>query len=205
MAKLQKSKLNHKLKPKGCDKDNAKDKDCADDFTLQEGFEMHDHVVLLGFNEIGLEIAEFFRKSKVCQYWSGSFTSRIGLFCEVFNTICTGRGGAVRAAGPVSARPVPVLLPAWGGKCLQARHRRGYCLSGLFCSYITFLYSYARSPLTRVRNADGGVCSNVYSQYADPNNPDTWNHFELHHAKLVVSCHQARILKSQNTAKLLRR
>ena len=66
----------------------------------------------------------------------------------------------------------------------------------------SFLYSHDRSPLTRVRNADGGVCSNIYSQYADPNNPDTWNHFELHHAKLVVSCQQARILKSLNTVKL---
>ena len=61
-------KLNHKLKPKGCDKDNANGKACADDFALQEGFVMHDHVVLLGFNEIGFEIAEFFRKSKVCEY-----------------------------------------------------------------------------------------------------------------------------------------
>jgi len=37
---------------------------------------------------------------------------------------------------------------------------------------------------------ESGVCSNIYSQYADPNNPDTWHHYQLHHAKLVVSCQQ---------------
>lgn len=34
------------------------------------------------------------------------------------------------------------------------------------------------------------VATNIHSQYADPNNPDTWHHYELHAAAMVVSCQQ---------------
>ena len=35
---------------------------------------------------------------------------------------------------------------------------------------------------------DDGCGTNIYSQYADPTNPDTWHHYNLHHASMVVSC-----------------
>jgi tRNA uridine 5-carbamoylmethylation protein Kti12 len=47
-----------------------------------------------------------------------------------------------------------------------------------------------------VRDTENGgkieemVATNIYSQYADPNNPDTWHHYELHAAGMVVSCQQ---------------
>ncbi|KAJ1480651.1 hypothetical protein T484DRAFT_2789515 [Baffinella frigidus] len=34
----------------------------------------------------------------------------------------------------------------------------------------------------------GGIGTNVYSVYADPENPESWHHYALHHAKMVVSC-----------------
>ena len=42
-------------------------------------------------------------------------------------------------------------------------------------------------------SADEGetsIATNIYSQYADPNNPDTWHHYELHDAAMVISCQQ---------------
>ena len=35
---------------------------------------------------------------------------------------------------------------------------------------------------------EGTPASNIYSQYADPTSPETWHHYELHAASLVVSC-----------------
>jgi hypothetical protein len=40
-----------------------------------------------------------------------------------------------------------------------------------------------------VESVDGGGCS----QYADPVNPETWHHYELHAASLVISCGQVRL------------
>eukprot|EP00802_Teleaulax_amphioxeia_P006971 Tamp_06977.p1 GENE.Tamp_06977~~Tamp_06977.p1 ORF type:complete len:693 (+),score=154.35 Tamp_06977:97-2175(+) len=112
------------------------DKYCRNKEQHEEGFEMHHHVVLLGFNEIGMEIAEYFRKAQgeevLCVQLDPELHSRFTQFYKF---------GAAKA-----------------------------CKTGA--------------------GTDAGVCSNVYSQYADPSNPDTWHHYELHHAKLVVSCQQ---------------
>ena len=34
---------------------------------------------------------------------------------------------------------------------------------------------------------EGTPACNIYSQYADPASPETWHHYELHAASLVVS------------------
>jgi len=41
-----------------------------------------------------------------------------------------------------------------------------------------------------ILEARGQPASNIYSQYADPVNPETWHHYELHAASLVISCGQ---------------
>ena len=114
------------------------DKYCRVKPPHEEAFEMHHHVVLLGFNEIGMEIAEYFRK------------------VQGEDVLCVQ------------------LDPA-----LHDKFKQFYKLNG------------AKAFKEGAPGAnDLGVCSNVYSQYADPNNPDTWHHYEFHHAKLVVSCQQ---------------
>ena len=114
------------------------DKYCRVKPPEEEAFEMHHHVVLLGFNEIGMEIAEYFRKS------------------HGEDVLCVQ------------------LDPA-----LHDKFKSFYRLNA------------AKALKQGAPDAtDSGVCSNIYSQYADPNNPDTWHHYELHHAKLVVSCQQ---------------
>ena len=112
------------------------DKFCRVKEEQEDGFEMHNHVVLLGFNEVGMEIAEYFRK-----------TQGEDVLCVQLN-------------------------PA-----LHDRFKRFYKLNAAKA------YKANAGP-------DLGTCSNIYSQYADPNNPDTWHHYGLHHAKLVVSCQQ---------------
>ena len=114
------------------------DKFCRVKAPHEDGFEMHHHVVLLGFNEIGMEIAEYFR---------------------------TVQGEDVLCVQ---------LDPA-----LHDKFQTFYKYNGA--------KTYKESDGT---GSDHGVCSNVFSQYADPNNPDTWHHYALHHAKLVVSCQQ---------------
>lgn len=114
------------------------DKFCRVKPPVEDGFEMEHHVVLLGFNEIGMEIAEYFR---------------------------TVQGEDVLCVQ---------LDPA-----LHDKFKTFYQLNGAKAHKV----SGGTDPAH-------GVCSNIYSQYADPNNPDTWHHYGLHHAKLVVSCQQ---------------
>jgi hypothetical protein len=39
--------------------------------------------------------------------------------------------------------------------------------------------------LSVVSDDGGGVGSNIYSQYADPRNPDSWHHYNLENASMV--------------------
>lgn len=120
----------------GCMKGTQEEEE-KDDFKLDK------HIVLLGFNEIALEISEFFREHE-------------GLDVLVI-------------------QDNPDLHAVFKGlyKCGQAK--------------------------IELENPEGGkdgdgnssrVATNIYSQYADPNNPDTWHHYELHAAAMVVSCQQ---------------
>lgn len=99
-----------------------------------EEFHMSHHVVIMGFNEIALEISEFFRLSE--------------------------------------NKDVLVIQDD------PALH-----------DVFTNLYEQGHQE-----GAGGGdksaVGTNIYSQYANPNNPDTWHHYGFHHASLVVSCQQ---------------
>jgi Kef-type K+ transport system membrane component KefB len=106
----------------------------------KEKFETHDHIVLLGFNEIGLEISEFFREHE-------------------------GMDVLVIHDNPD--------------------------LHILFESF----YKPGQAAVDVNDTENGGtiedkVATNIYSQYADPNNPDTWHHYDLHAAAMVVSCQQ---------------
>jgi len=105
----------------------------------KDDFKLKHHIVLLGFNEIGLEITEFFREHE-------------------------GKDVLVIQENPE--------------------------LHNLF----TTLYKYNKAKEDMGGEAGKGdedsIATNVYSQYADPNNPDTWHHYNLHGASMVVSCQQ---------------
>ena len=97
-----------------------------------EEFAMTHHIVIMGFNEIALEISEFFRLSE--------------------------------------NKDVLVIYDDAGlHEVLADLYEQHHQSNGL---------------------AGSGVGTNIYSKYANPNNPDTWHHYGLHHASLVISCQQ---------------
>ena len=102
------------------------DKFCRVKPLHEESFEMKQHVVLLGFNEIGMEIAEYFRRE------------------HGQDVLC------------VQLDP--------------ALHEKFKSL---------FKLNAAKAAKESGTGAETKVFSNIFSQYADPNNPDTWHHYEL--------------------------
>jgi hypothetical protein len=106
----------------------------------KESFKLSDHIVLLGFNEIGLEISEFFREHEGMDVLVIHDNPDLHILFESFYK-------------PGQAA-VDVNDAEKGGRI------------------------------------EDKVATNIYSQYADPNNPDTWHHYELHAAGMVVSCQQ---------------
>jgi Kef-type K+ transport system membrane component KefB len=106
----------------------------------KESFKLSDHIVLLGFNEIGLEISEFFREHEGMDVLVIHDNPDLHILFESFYN-------------PGQAA-IDVNDAEKGGRI------------------------------------EDKVATNIYSQYADPNNPDTWHHYELHAAGMVVSCQQ---------------
>ena len=114
----------------------------------KEEFALHGHIVLLGFNEIALEISEFFREHE-------------------------GKDVLVIQDNPE--------------------------LHDLFQEF--YKMGRAKEDMEDREGAGKGaedrIATNIYSQYADPNNPDTWHHYELHAAAMVVSCQQGTTVCQQ--------
>jgi len=106
-----------------------------------ETFKMEHHIVLLGFNEIGLEISEFFREHEGKDVLVIQDNPELHDLFQQFYQM----GQAAKDHSD----------PENGGKA-----------------------------------AEQNIATNIFSQYADPNNPDTWHHYELHAAAMVVSCQQ---------------
>ena len=102
------------------------DKFCRVKPLHEESFEMKQHVVLLGFNEIGMEIAEYFRRE------------------HGQDVLC------------VQLDP--------------ALHEKFKSL---------FKLNAAKAAKESEIGAETKVFSNIFSQCADPNNPDTLRHYEL--------------------------
>ena len=64
------------------------DKFCRVKAPEDHGFEMHHHVVLLGFNEIGMEIAEYFRKAQgIYSYIYCCVLQRVAVCCSVWQCV----------------------------------------------------------------------------------------------------------------------
>ena len=111
-------------------------------------FEMSHHVVILGFNEIALEIAEYFRETEQKPVVLVHEDPELhGILRSLYQH--PGSNPDTGAKDSADSEPPARLSPL-------------------------------RSP----------VGTNIYSQYADPNNSDSWHHYGLHHASLVVSCQQ---------------
>jgi len=111
-----------------------------------EEFKMEHHVVLLGFNAIALEIAEYYRHTGVDVL---VIQLNPNLHQDLQELWRLGRSkDAGEEGGEEHAEPL------------------------------------GRSPAFRAA-ASG---TNIYSQYADPTKPDTWHHYHLTHASMVVSC-----------------
>jgi hypothetical protein len=114
----------------------------------KHAFEMSHHVVILGFNEIALEIAEYFREKEQKP------VVLVHEDPELHATLCS-------------------LYQGPGSK-----HDTG--ANG----------SAEEAPSEHQHPARSLVGTSIYSQYADPNNSDSWHHYGLHHASLVISCQQ---------------
>merc|ERR1711939_1012443 len=99
-------------------------------------FEYHDHIVLLGFNEIALEISEFFREHEGLDVLVIQDNPDLH---NVFEGLYKHGQAKIDRESPEGGK---------GGEGIDANSSR--------------------------------VATNIHSQYADPNNPDTWHHYELH-------------------------
>ncbi len=104
-------------------------------------FVMHAHVVLLGFNAIALDIAEYYRQTGVDVIVIHLDPKLHGHLQDVYR-LRRPKAPAVEDAG-ANAAPRPLTA---------------------------------------------GCGTNIYSQYADPTKPDTWHHYHLTAASIVVSC-----------------
>ena len=104
-------------------------------------FVMHAHVVLLGFNAIALEIAEYYRQTGVDVIVIHLDPKLHGDLQDLYRL----------------GRPKAAAVEDEGENV---------------------------SPLSLT----AGCGTNIYSQYADPTKPDTWHHYHLTAASIVVSC-----------------
>lgn len=124
-----------------------------------EPFDMQHHVVILGFNEIALEIAEYFRiteKKAVLLLQDNP-----ALHQTIKSLYMYDKKANTQTNPHLSPSPIPGVEGVDGGGGTRG-----------------------------LEEGKSEVASNIFSQYANPSNPDTWHHYGLHDAALVVSCQQ---------------
>ena len=107
-----------------------------------------------------------------------------GIHLEVF--IWKADAAAAMSAGLNASTHANVSKGRKQSVILEAR---GQPASNIYRSYAlcdrrVLLRARAQTHNVKVR------CGTGCSQYADPVNPETWHHYELHAASLVISCGQ---------------
>ncbi|EKX43282.1 hypothetical protein GUITHDRAFT_110696 [Guillardia theta CCMP2712] len=192
------------------------DKWCRVKEEAEEAFLMEQHVVLLGFNEAGFEVAEFFRKrgkDVLCIHLDASlhetFQRMFVLGQAARDVGGGGEGGGKKEEGEVSAEQVKPMFEECmeDGKEGEEKNGEEKKENGKEGEE----KKKENGKETRKENGKGGgkeegkdvenplppssqTGSNIYSQYADPENPESWHHYSLHSASLVVSCLQDRTI-----------
>ena len=161
-------------------------------------FVMTKHVVLLGFNAIALEIAEYYRgigrdvlviqlDPKLHHDLQDAYQKRPVVTAQADAAGGEGltehgseEGQVNENLKRVSFRPQE-SAHGEGGRTRNAATGEAVVNGAQFGGGKSF-DEWRRSW------EDDGCGTNIYSQYADPTNPDTWHHYNLHHASMVVSC-----------------